>query len=287
VIVLGLDIGGSSSRACLSEDGKVLGEAAGPGANVATLGPRLIATRLSTLLASLAPVRPDACCAGSAGAEVPAGKTRLERLLKRTYPAAVVSVVHDTRLVLAAAGLEAGIVLIAGTGAVAYGRTGDGREARAGGWGPLLGDEGSATWCVREAAREVMRRSDAGDSPGVLGEALFAAVGARSPQEMTGKLHRMREASDWASIAGVVFDAAAIDPGAASVIAGAAEALRGWVDVIRKRLSITGPVVLAGGLLLNQPRLIQAVQQRIENATPLEAAPVAGAVRLAEASLRP
>jgi glucosamine kinase len=285
--VLGLDIGGSSSRASLSRDGAVVGEASGPGANVATLGPRVIQSRLSSLLATLGPAQPEACCAGSAGAEVPAGKARLERLLKKTYPAARITVVHDTRLVLAAAGLEAGIVLIAGTGAVAYGRTVDGREARAGGWGPLLGDEGSATWCVREAAREVMRRADAGESPGVLGEALFAAVGVRSPQEMTGKLHRMKDASEWAAKADVVFSAAAIDAGAQAVIAGAAEALRGWVEVIRNRLAISGPVVLAGGLLLNQPRLTQAVRQRVENAVPLEAAPVVGAVRLAEASLKP
>ena len=104
-LVLGLDIGGSSSRARLSSGGRVFAEAEGPGANVAVLPPAVSERRLTTLLGELGPAQPVSCCAGAAGAEVPEARARLEELLLRLYPACRVAVVHDTRLVLAAAGV--------------------------------------------------------------------------------------------------------------------------------------------------------------------------------------
>ena len=70
--------------------------------------------------------------------------------------------------ILAAAGLDEGIALIAGTGSVAWGRDRTGRSARAGGWGYLLGDEGSGYAVVRETVRHALRlaRPGAGDPTG-------------------------------------------------------------------------------------------------------------------------
>jgi len=92
----------------LVEDGRIVAEAEGPGANVAALQPRIVERRLRALLADVA-AAPIACCAGSAGAEVQAGRQRLERILSALLPDCRITVVHDARLVLAAAGLEAGI----------------------------------------------------------------------------------------------------------------------------------------------------------------------------------
>jgi N-acetylglucosamine kinase-like BadF-type ATPase len=281
--VLGLDIGGSSSRARLSEGGRVLAEAEGMGANVAEVPPRTVERRLAALLADLGPMHPAACCAGSAGAEVPAARKRLEKLLMRLLPDCRITVVHDTRLILAAAGLESGIALIAGTGSVAYGRAGDGREIRIGGWGWLLGDEGSAVWLAREAAREVMRRADAGEPAGRLGETLIEAARARDASELTGRLHRFREPRSWAELAHVVFETADDDPGAGALIELAADALTALVKRVQERLSYEGPVVLAGGLLLHQARLESAVRLRLGSiVVRLAEPPVAGAVTLAE-----
>jgi N-acetylglucosamine kinase-like BadF-type ATPase len=283
--VIGLDIGGSSSRARYVEGGRVVAEADGPGANVAVLPAGIVETRLRSLLAGLGAISPQACCAGSAGTEVPTGRERLERLLAGLFPGARITVVHDARLVLAAAGLDHGIVLISGTGSVAYGRGADGREARSGGWGWLIGDDGSAAWLAREAAREVMRRSDAGEPPDALSEAMLEAGEARDTAELVGRLHEMTEPRQWAALAHVVFDAAEEDPGAESLVERAADGLAELVAVVRKRLSLDGPVVLAGGQLLNQPRLEAAVRKLLGAATRLEEPPVAGAIRLAELSL--
>lgn len=284
--LLGLDIGGSSSRARLVEDGRIIAEAEGPGANVAALRPRVVESRLRALLADLS-VTPIACCAGSAGAEVPAGRERLERILSTLLPGCRITVVHDARLVLAAAGFETGIALISGTGSVAYGRDWGGREARAGGWGWLVGDDGSAAWLAREAAREVMRRSDSGEQLGTLGHAMLRATKARGSTDFIGTLHGLDEPRQWAALAGVVFETASSDPGAASLIERTASALGDLVGLVRKQLSMDGPLVLAGGQLLNQPLLESAVRRRLGTATRLQEPPVAGAVRLAERSLTP
>jgi glucosamine kinase len=282
--VLGLDIGGSWSRARLVEDGRIVAEAEGPGANVAALRRRLVESRLRALLAGIGGA-PIACCAGCAGVEVPAARRQLELILLALLPGCRITVVHDARLVLSAAGCESGIALISGTGSVAYGRDAAGREARAGGWGWLIGDDGSGAWLAREAAREVMRRYDGGEPPGKLGEAMLAATKARDTADLVGRLHGWNEPRDWAALAGVVFESAADDAGAASLVERTASALGDLVGTVRKQLALDGPLVLAGGQLLNQPRLEAAVRERLGAAIRLEEPPVAGAVRLAERSL--
>jgi len=156
------------------------------------------------------------------------------------------------------------------------------------GWGWMLGDDGSGVGIVREAAREVMRRADHGLSPGPLGNALFAATHARSSTELTGRLHSMREPMRWAALAPAVFDAAETDPGARQVIEHAAEALLGLTRTVSDAIHIDGPIVMAGGVLLNQPRLEAALRAIVqERCVRLEEAPVAGAVRLAERLVAP
>ena len=258
----------------------------GPGANVATLDRRVVDDRLSTLLGQLGDARPEACCAGAAGAEVPEARARLHGLLERRLPGCRLSVVHDARLVLAAAGLDVGIALVAGTGSVAYGRTAEGREAQRGGWGWMVGDDGGGAWIAREAARETMLRVDAGAEIGPLGEALLAACGAADPRQMIANLHAMREPMQWASLASTVFATAAHDAGSAEVIQRAAGALATLAADIQRTLGIDGPVVLAGGLLLHEPRLELALREQL--AMPcvrLEQPPVEGALRLAEGLL--
>jgi glucosamine kinase len=268
----------------LSAGGRVLAEAEGPGANIATLPLAAVERRLTALLAQLGAADPDACCAGAAGAEVPARRRRLEQLLERLLPGSRVAVVHDARLVLAAAGLEEGIVVIAGTGSVGYGRTAGGREVQLGGWGWLLGDEGGGAWITREAAREVMRRADAGEPLGPMGESLLAACRAHDARELTARLHSLREPMRWAALAGVVFEAADRDAGAAEVVERAAAALGALAGSVRGAIGIDGPVVLAGGLLLNQARLESSLRKLLDAPSwRLEEPPVAGAVRLAEA----
>jgi N-acetylglucosamine kinase-like BadF-type ATPase len=242
---------------------------------------RLVDGRLTALLAQLGDVHPVACCAGAAGAEVPAARDRLRELIERRLPGCRVIVVHDTRLVLAAAGIDAGIALIAGTGAVAYARTSEGREARRGGWGWMLGDEGGGVWITREAARLVMARVDDGFDVGELGLALLKACAASDARQLLGRMHELREPMEWAALAAVVFATAESDAGSRDIIQRAADALTQLVVPLRKL--VDGPVVLAGGLLLNQSRLEDQVRRQVPmRCVRLDQPPVEGAVHLAE-----
>jgi len=248
--------------------------------------PAVVNRRLTALLAELGSIHPDSCCAGSAGAEVPAGRLRLERLLKKLLPGSRISVVHDARLILSAAQADEGIALISGTGSVAYGRTSGGREARVGGWGWLIGDGGSGAWFAREAAREVMQRADSGRPLGELGSRLLAACGAGDTFQLLGKLNGLHESMEWAALANVVFEAADLDAGAQNLVLRGGAALSDLARSVRASLRIDGPVVLAGGLLLNQPKLECAVRDELgPRCVRLVEPPVAGAVRLAELNL--
>ena len=246
----------------------------------------MVGERLATLLGQLGDVHPDACCAGAAGAEAPDARARLQDFLARRFPASRICVVHDSHLVLAAAGRDAGIALIAGTGTVAYARSPDGRESRRGGWGWLVGDEGGGVWITREAARLVMTRAESGAGIGPLGEALLAACDAHAPEQMIASLHRMHEPMQWAALAAIVFDVADQDAGAADIIRRAAAELVALVLPLRD-VCPDGPVVLAGGLLLNQFRLESEVRALLPvECVRLVEPPVEGALRLAEGLLR-
>ncbi len=195
--------------------------------------------------------------------------------------------VHDARLVLAAAAVDEGIALVAGTGSVAYGHTRDGREAKRGGWGWMIGDEGGGVWITREATRKVLGRADAGAPLGTLGDALLFACHARDPRQLTAALHSRHEPMEWAGVASSVFDTADSDPGAEEIIRRAAMELGTLVREVRQSLAVDGPVVLAGGLLLNQPRLEAAVREELASpCVRLERPPVEGALLLAEELLR-
>jgi hypothetical protein len=101
--------------------------------------------------------------------------------------------------------------------------------------------------------------------------------------QLLGKLSGLREPMEWAALANVVFETADLDPGAQSVVLRGGSALSDLVRSVRVSLGIEGPVVLAGGLLLNQPKLECAVREELgSQCIRLEEPPVAGAVRLAE-----
>lgn len=259
--VLGLDIGGTGTRAVLSAGGRTLGDRSGGSANPAAVGWEAARTNLREVVAEL-PVE--------------------------LMPEAQVLVVTDARLVLAAAGLDAGVALVAGTGSIAFGRGVSGREARAGGWGHLLGDEGSGYWIVREAARQALRAEDTGAAPSHLHRALFAEAGAATALELGHLLHEEPDPGRWAALAPHVLASTDRDPGAAAIVRRGAAGLAGLALRVRERLGEPAlPVVLAGGLLLGTPWLEWEVRDRLPGpVSRLEQPAVLGAVRLAETLLR-
>lgn len=197
-------------------------------------------------------------------------------------------VVNDAELVLPASGLTEGVAVIAGTGSIAVGYGADSELLVAGGWGWILGDEGSAAGLVREAAREVLARADRGDAPDELARRLERAFGVVDLSYLSVAMASSGGAASWGRHAPDVFVAA--DSGASSaraVISRAGSALASLVLTLHQRGARADHVAAAGGVITAQPRLQEAFRTALRGVLPqarlhlLQEPPVVGAVGLA------
>lgn len=289
--VLGLDIGGSTTRARLVTDDVIVAEVSAASASVTAAGPAAAADALDDLLAQLPPMTAslDAVCAGAAGARTAPDTYDLlcAKLAPLTSSGQVV-VVDDASLTLPAAGLTDGIAVVCGTGSIAVGSW-RGASAWAGGWGYLLGDEGSGYWIVRSAIRTLLARR-AQDLPGgPLQDCLLGAVGVADADQVLAEFYRLPQPSHWARLAPQVLDCG--DPEVARLIEAAAAALCELAVLVARRLAVSDdiPLVLAGGVMAHQ-RLLAATTTALTSRFPasrvlrLSEPPVSGAVRLAAAA---
>lgn len=291
--VLGLDAGGSKTKGLRVEDGRIVREALTGSANIGYVGVEEAMHQVDLLLDQLDRENVAAVCIGAAGADMPKARERWRQLLQSKLPGARIRVVHDSWLILAAAGLDQGISLISGTGSIAWGIGPGGVEARAGGWGYLLGDEGSGYWVTYAAVRHALAALDRGAPPDRLTEQLVICCGLKRADELLGAFYASPNRRQWADRARLVFRLAEEGDGPSQQIVGeAADALAELAVVVAGRLGLKGPVVMAGGLMANQPKLRSQVralltQEDITDVRLLEGEPVAGAVRLAEELLEP
>ena len=163
--VLGIDAGGTKTVCHLAdESGTLIAEARGPGANLQAAGELQVEKVLHDVMAEAVGSRdvvPAAICLGIAGVDRPEDSVIVAGIMRRIGAHARTLVVNDALVALeAGAPGRPGVVIISGTGSIAYGRNANNEGARAGGWGHVLGDEGSGYWIGRAALRAVLRESD-------------------------------------------------------------------------------------------------------------------------------
>src|SRR5687768_13904843 len=152
--VLGIDAGGTKTVCQLAdENGEVLAEARRGGANLQAVGELEVEKVLHEVMEEAlgdSEIRPSAICLGIAGVDRQDDARVVREIMKRIGYKARVLVVNDALVALEAGAPDRpGVVVIAGTGSIAYGRNSQGQAARAGGWGYMLGDEGSGYWIGR------------------------------------------------------------------------------------------------------------------------------------------
>jgi N-acetylglucosamine kinase-like BadF-type ATPase len=223
---------------------------------------------------------------GAQGCDAPEIAADLQRALESLGLCAVV--VNDGQLLVPAAGCEQGIGIVAGTGSIGVGADAAGNTLLAGGWGSVIGDEGSAPGIVRDATRAALAAHDEGRPDDGLLTALRRAFDAPNAERLARAVNDDPSVENWAPRASVVFEAA--DDGsalAASVIDDAARHLTTLVSRLIARGAAGSTVVAAGGVIVRQPRLTAAFAATLADRHPdlslriLDDEPVAGAIVLA------
>ena len=300
--VIGVDIGGTKTHIALGVDGVIrregfvrtstwrspsVGPATGETSNRAKVerNAKALSGLVLDLLGAEAVGLPVAV--GAHGCDSTQQCLDLQRELARYFTNAVL-VVNDAELMPPAMGFPGGIGMVVGTGAIAVARDADGRLITAGGWGWVLGDEGSAAGIIREAVRAALGELDRGRTGDPLVSALLTAFGAADGAELAMAVTHSSSADGWGSHAELVF--AAADEGsavAARVLAEAGAQLAGLIDRLAVRGVRTDWVVAGGAVIQKQPRLRDAVTAALAVAHPetrltvLDRPPIYGALALA------
>ncbi len=175
------------------------------------------------------------------------------RIAREVWPHASIHLSHDLRAAWAGAfALSPGIVVVAGSGSAAFGVSPDGREARAGGWGYLLGDEGAGWWIGREAIAAALRAQDGTGPATRLTARLPAHYGVSGVGEIAKGVYAERlNRTAVAGASRLVLEAAAEgDVVSQSLVQRAVDALTVLVDAVSRNLDWhrTVRVATAGGL---------------------------------------
>lgn len=298
--VVGVDAGATRTRAVVVDEGlEVLGRADGP---PGVIDPREPATaaeviaevvRRAVLDARSGPPL-DALWAGVAGAGREAPRSAVEALLADEGLAAAVRVGADVEVAFEEAFPDGpGILLVAGTGSIAQGRGERGETARVGGWGTLLGDEGSGYAVGLEALRAVVRASDGRGERTELEDSVLRRLALAEVDDLVGWAAGASKA-EVASLVPVVAEAArGGDMVSDAILTRAAAELDRLVQPLVERLGpwTTPPEVALAGGLLGPEGPLRARMERVLAAHGLPfleptLEPVRGAARLALALAR-
>lgn len=274
-LIIGIDGGGSNTRALLAgPDGGVLGRGHAPSSNFQSVGFPAAAAAIqqaiaeafaSAGVASSTPI--DAVCLGLAGVGRPEDRERMAAWVESQAIARRSKVVTDAEPVLAAGTPEGwGVALISGTGSVCFGRDPQGRQLQVGGWGYLLGDEGSGYDLAIRALRLATQTADGRAGAHALLRAILSHWNLAEPADLIGHVYRTEVSRP--SIAGltrpVVALAAQGDRDALSLLDAAAVELARAAATAARQLELRDPpVALAGGLLGSSPPMRAALAERL------------------------
>jgi glucosamine kinase len=243
--VLGFDGGGTKTECVLMDEARhILARSRSGPSNPLRVGiPAAVAAIEEAALRALAAAGAErsslaALCAGLAGAARPEIEDQVAASLAALFPAIPVKVCTDLDTSLAATGDGSAIVLVAGTGSAAVGRDAMGRVARAGGNGPILGDEGSAYDIGRQAILTVLRDQDRTGDDSPLGRQILRQLGCSAWLEV-----QQRTSSGAGEIFPRVFPVIAVasdagDKTARTLLSDAAHNLAALVKIVAVRLDL-------------------------------------------------
>jgi N-acetylglucosamine kinase-like BadF-type ATPase len=248
--------------------------------------------------AGIAPAEVRRACIGIAGV----GRREIAETVSKIMAEALageVAIVGDMEIALEAAfGTRPGVIVIAGTGSIAYGRDFQGRTARAGGWGFAISDEGSAHWIGRTAVSDLLRAIDLEDKHQGAAEALplFRALLAAWKLNSLDELVRVANSCpDFAALFPAIATTAHTgDLLSQHVLDQAGRELAQLAILVANRIfknngvdSLTVPLAMTGGVFRHSRRVREVFWNQVHtldprvNVNPQLVDPVAGALEMA------
>ena len=296
--IIGIDGGGTKTVGVLTtETGQQLAQVQSGPANYHVVGEVQTRAVLESIVgelcekAGVSRTVPIRCCLGMAGLGRAADREVIGRICDELGISEDRILTHDARIALVGgAGKQEGVIIISGTGAIAYGINAHGKEARASGWGYLIGDEGSGYDIAIKGLQAVARAADGRDAPTELTDGILNRLGLNEPSDLIRWVYA--ESRDViAHLAAVVFDAAeANDPVAERIINEAAAELVCAARSVIEQLEFVNrfDIVLSGGNLVHQPLFADKIRHRFAKIQPKAAVilpkrePAYGAVLLAQ-----
>ena len=295
--VVGVDAGATKTLAALAHDERIVRRAQGPGANPTIVGVDAAADVILRTIREASGTETSetiaAIYAGVAGAGSPEVARDLEAIIRAAYPSSNVRVGDDVEIALRAAipdGL--GIVIVAGTGSIALASDGGGNLHRAGGFGYLLGDEGSAGWIGFEAVRLLSRVYDGRARDEETSRLVARHLGVTDRPSLIRAVYAERvDVANIAALApSIIAFAGKGNRASKAIVKRAGDELAQLVVDVASAAHLTEPttkVALSGGLLHEENLLAALLKTKIESELPnavfvAGGDPVEGAVRLAK-----
>lgn len=279
-LVVGVDGGGTKTRAILADErGAPIAEAVGTGSTVkpqeSERSAGIIAGVVRDVLeeAGKRETKPQILYVGVAGVGRPTEREALHEALSTHQLADEVVIDTDFSVALTDAfGEGPGVLVIAGTGSSAFARGPAGATARCGGWGPVIGDEGSGSWMGRRALSVVAAAADGREPETALTGAVLTAAEVSETSELIRWAANATPAT-LATLAPVVLSVAdGGDLRANSIVSMAVEELALHVRALARQLftdeRASVPVALTGGLLRKGSSFRKRLEHRLKTAVP-------------------
>lgn len=279
-LVLGIDGGGSKTLASLavvssSNEYQVVGQGVAGASNLNAVGLKAATDEVQLAVqrafeSAKLPLKTVALlCMGMSGAGRIEEKEAWTSWSQENNVADRISIVTDAETVLVAGTpVGVGVALIAGTGSLAYGKDQTGETVRAGGWGYLLGDEGSGYQIAMAAIKAILKAVDGRGSETALQATFLQTLGLSDPQSLIRFVYRSEnKRSEIAALSKLVFASAEVgDPVAQAILHQAVDDLAELVNVVFSRLFFYNSdyvLVLTGGTLLHQQNYRVSLVERL------------------------
>jgi N-acetylglucosamine kinase-like BadF-type ATPase len=273
---LGIDGGASKTSCAVGDETALLGKGMAAGSNIVRVGEQAAGRALREAIeqacaaARVGPRQISRTCVGAAGGARPESAGVIRRVIAEVVSGEI-EVAGDMEVAFHAAfGEGPGVIVIAGTGSIAYGRNSYYRAARAGGWGPAISDEGSAYWIGRSAIAAALRAEDQGEDPALL-QSMMKVWGVESRNQLILAAHASPPPDFAVLFPIVVSGAESGDPTARSLLIDAGAELSTLAKMVIRRLfgpSENVPLAMAGGVFGNSALVRQTFQNSLRSEYP-------------------